>query len=87
MIGFGPTIWSRRRGETEYGIKLLPLGGYIAMAGMYPPKVDGEPMRDATTSFFDAAVQEGPAERGPEARVLPPADLEAHRHHARRAVH
>ena len=37
MIGLGPTLWSRRFGETEYGIKALPLGGYISMAGMYPP--------------------------------------------------
>ena len=37
MVGFGRTIFSRRRGETEYGLKVLPLGGYIAMAGMYPP--------------------------------------------------
>ena len=37
MIGFGPTLWSRRIGGTEYGFKLLPLGGYISMAGMYPP--------------------------------------------------
>ncbi|GAA2989846.1 site-2 protease family protein [Microbacterium terrae] len=37
MIGFGPTLWSRRRGETEYGFKALPVGGYISMAGMYPP--------------------------------------------------
>ena len=27
MIGFGPTLWSRTRGETEYGIKAIPLGG------------------------------------------------------------
>lgn len=37
MVGFGPTIWSRKKGETEYGVKLLPLGGYIRMIGMYPP--------------------------------------------------
>ena len=37
MIGFGPTVWSTRIGETEYGVKALPLGGYISMAGMYPP--------------------------------------------------
>ncbi|GAA1957052.1 M50 family metallopeptidase [Microbacterium aquimaris] len=37
MIGFGPTVWSRRFGETEYGVKALPIGGYISMAGMYPP--------------------------------------------------
>jgi membrane-associated protease RseP (regulator of RpoE activity) len=37
MIGFGPTLFSFRRGETEYGIKAIPLGGYISMAGMFPP--------------------------------------------------
>lgn len=37
MVGFGPTLFSRRRGETEYGIKAFPLGGFIAMPGMYPP--------------------------------------------------
>ncbi len=37
MIGFGPTLWSRRKDETEYGFKAIPLGGYISMAGMYPP--------------------------------------------------
>lgn len=36
MIGFGSTLWSRRRGETEYGVKAIPLGGYIRMVGMYP---------------------------------------------------
>ena len=38
MIGFGPTLWSTRRGETVYGVKALPLGGFIAMPGMYPPE-------------------------------------------------
>jgi membrane-associated protease RseP (regulator of RpoE activity) len=37
MIGFGPTIFSKKIGETEYGLKLIPLGGYISMIGMYPP--------------------------------------------------
>lgn len=36
MIGFGPTIFSKKIGSTEYGVKALPLGGYIQMAGMYP---------------------------------------------------
>ena len=40
MIGFGPTLWSAKRGETEYGIKLLPLGGYVAISGMFPPRPD-----------------------------------------------
>jgi len=34
FIGFGNTIWSRRRGETEYGIKALPLGGFVDITGM-----------------------------------------------------
>ncbi|MEL0316574.1 MAG: site-2 protease family protein, partial [Aquiluna sp.] len=37
MIGFGPTVYSKQRGETEFGFKALPLGGYILMEGMYPP--------------------------------------------------
>lgn len=42
MIGFGKTIFSWKRGETEYGFKALPLGGYISMIGMYPPGKEGE---------------------------------------------
>jgi membrane-associated protease RseP (regulator of RpoE activity) len=38
MVGFGPTIFSRRRGETEYGIKAIPLGGYVRIIGMIPPR-------------------------------------------------
>jgi membrane-associated protease RseP (regulator of RpoE activity) len=41
MVGFGPTIWSRKKGETEYGVKAVPLGGYIRMIGMFPPGPDG----------------------------------------------
>lgn len=37
MIGFGPTLFSKKRGDTEYGIKAIPLGGYIQMIGMIPP--------------------------------------------------
>ncbi|HRL48758.1 MAG TPA: M50 family metallopeptidase [Propioniciclava sp.] len=38
FIGFGKTLWSRRIGETEYGIKLFPLGGFVQLLGMYPPE-------------------------------------------------
>lgn len=38
FVGFGKTLWSKRRGETEYGVKLLPLGGFVQMLGMYPPE-------------------------------------------------
>ncbi|MBI0299131.1 site-2 protease family protein [Streptomyces sp. PRKS01-29] len=42
MVGFGPTIFSRKKGDTEYGIKAVPLGGYIRMIGMFPPGDDGK---------------------------------------------
>jgi membrane-associated protease RseP (regulator of RpoE activity) len=45
MVGFGPTIYSRRRGETEYGMKAIPLGGYIRMIGMVPPRAEGKRFR------------------------------------------
>jgi len=41
MVGFGPTLWSRTKGDTEYGIKGIPLGGYIRMIGMFPPNPKG----------------------------------------------
>ncbi|MGN6335635.1 M50 family metallopeptidase, partial [Mycobacterium sp.] len=34
FVGFGPTLWSTRRGETEYGLKAVPLGGFCDIAGM-----------------------------------------------------
>ncbi|MGP7998743.1 MAG: M50 family metallopeptidase [Streptosporangiaceae bacterium] len=34
FVGFGQTLWSRVRGETEYGIKALPAGGYVKIVGM-----------------------------------------------------
>src|SRR5438034_1227102 len=36
FVGFGPRIWATRRGETEYGVKALPFGGYVRIAGMNP---------------------------------------------------
>ena len=50
MIGFGPTIWSKKKGDTEYGLKAIPLGGYIRMIGMVPPARDG---KDATGPFAE----------------------------------
>ena len=58
MIGFGPTLFSRRRGETEFGFKAIPLGGYVAMAGMYAPKNPGDAPQTATTGFFERAGDE-----------------------------
>lgn len=36
FVGFGPRLWSFRRGETEYGLKAIPVGGYVRIAGMNP---------------------------------------------------
>ncbi|MGH2736232.1 MAG: M50 family metallopeptidase, partial [Actinomycetota bacterium] len=36
FLGFGPTLWSTTRGETEYGVKALPLGGFVKILGMNP---------------------------------------------------
>ncbi len=52
MIGFGPRLWSKRIGETEYGFKALPLGGFISMSGMYPPS------RGPAKGLFRALVQD-----------------------------
>ncbi|HLU64595.1 MAG TPA: site-2 protease family protein, partial [Protaetiibacter sp.] len=73
MIGFGPTLFSRRRGETEYGVKLVPLGGYISMAGMYPPAREGEAARTASTGFFHTLVQDA---REQSAATIAPGDEE-----------
>jgi len=67
MIGFGPTIWSKRKGETEYGVKAIPLGGYISMIGMFPPSKKGGAVRSASTGFFNQLVQEGEPEKKPNA--------------------
>jgi membrane-associated protease RseP (regulator of RpoE activity) len=36
FFGFGPTLWSRRWGETEYGVKAIPAGGFVKIVGMTP---------------------------------------------------
>src|SRR5262245_50443546 len=43
FAGFGPTLWSFRKGETEYGIKAIPLGGFVKIIGMTPQDDDVEP--------------------------------------------
>jgi len=58
MVGFGPTLFSRKIGETEYGFKAIPLGGYISMSGMYPPAKTGGGARTASTGFFQTLVQD-----------------------------
>jgi membrane-associated protease RseP (regulator of RpoE activity) len=58
MIGFGPTLWSKRRGETEYGVKAIPLGGYVSMIGMYPPNKEDGTVRPSSTGMFQTLATE-----------------------------
>src|SRR5882724_1638172 len=47
FVGFGPTLWSFKRGETEYGLKAIPLGGFVKIVGMTPQDDDVEPGDEA----------------------------------------
>jgi membrane-associated protease RseP (regulator of RpoE activity) len=69
MIGFGKTLWSFRRGGTEYGVKPVLLGGFISMAGMFPPGSAGaveEEARKPQSALFTALVQDAPTKSGDE---------------------
>src|SRR3954466_13328676 len=50
-IGFGPALWRRRRGETEYVLAALPLGGYVRMASRH----------DEASAFLEGGSEEGTA--------------------------
>ncbi len=43
FVGFGPRLWSTQRGEIEYGVKGIPAGGYVKIAGMNPFENDVPP--------------------------------------------
>ncbi|KNB51183.1 M50 family metallopeptidase [Streptomyces caatingaensis] len=75
MVGFGPTLFSRKKGDTEYGIKAVPLGGYIRMIGMFPPGEDGKiaarstsPWRGMIEDARSAAFEE--LQPGDESRLF-----------------
>ncbi len=63
FVGFGKTLLSWRRGETEYGVKVLPLGGYCRFVGMYPPEQTGDPatsgkVRSTRTGIFQSLADQ-----------------------------
>ncbi|MFL0426330.1 M50 family metallopeptidase [Micrococcus luteus] len=74
MIGFGPTLASWRRGETEYGFKAVPLGGYVAMIGMLPPPRPGQAPRTASTGFVQQLGRMADAARAQAAEEIRPGD-------------
>jgi membrane-associated protease RseP (regulator of RpoE activity) len=58
MVGFGRTVWSRKVGETEFGLKAIPLGGYIRMIGMIPPAKGESLGRDRRTGPFQGLIDD-----------------------------
>lgn len=47
FVGFGPTLWSFHKGETEYGLKGIPLGGFVKIVGMTPLEEDEKELNEA----------------------------------------
>lgn len=73
MVGFGPTLWSRTRGETEYGLKAIPAGGYVRLVGMYAPAPEGHRPRKGWFGEMTSAAREASAEEilpGQESRAF-----------------
>ena len=94
FVGFGKTVWSRRRGETEFGLKLIPLGGYIRMIGMIPPakgELLGSSRRTGPFQGLIDDVRRQSATRWLPGRRRPPVldagALEARDRDVRRPVH
>ena len=75
FVGFGRTLWSTRRGETEYGVKAIPLGGYVKLVGMLPPGRDDEPgrIRKSNTGMFTQLISDA---RAAEYELVQPGDEE-----------
>ncbi|MFJ2758470.1 M50 family metallopeptidase [Nocardioides sp. NPDC087217] len=80
FIGFGPTVWSKQVGETEYGLKAIPLGGYVKIVGMLPPGADqlGErtedgalKVRKSNTGMFTQLISDA---RSAEWELIRPED-------------
>src|ERR1700759_1976700 len=71
MVGFGPTVFSRHKGETEYGVKAIPLGGYIRMIGMFPPKrgTDEHFVRSSSTGRMSLLMDQARAQSMEEVKA------------------
>ncbi len=73
FVGFGRTVWSTKRGETEYGIKAIPAGGFVRIIGMMPPAKGEDPskVRKANTGPIQSMVENA---RSAEYETIDPAD-------------
>lgn len=73
MIGFGPAVFAKVRGETRYGVKAIPVGGYVRIVGMYPPgRVDQPEPSGGFGQLIDEARRQSLSEiePGDENRVF-----------------
>ena len=73
MIGFGPALLAKTRGETRYGVKAVPVGGYVRIVGMYPPgRIDRPEPSGRFGQLIDEARRQSLAEvePGDEDRVF-----------------
>lgn len=71
MVGFGPVLFSRQRGETTFGIRAVPLGGYIRMIGMVPPAPGERIGRSRRSGPFQGLIDDV---RADSARDILPGD-------------
>src|SRR4029450_12407059 len=76
FVGFGRTLWSVRRGETDDGLKAMPFGGFGRLVGMFPPAKDqtaGTPRKSSTGMFSALIANAGAAayEAGQPQRHVP----------------
>jgi len=62
MVGWGRTLFSRKAGETEFGFKLIPIGGYVRMVGMLPPKPGERYGRTRKSGPFQGLIESARAE-------------------------
>lgn len=73
-VGFGKVVWKIRRGKTDYGMRLIPLGGYVRILGMFPPPQGELPAKGMKRSIY-LAKQESNAELSDDLKAfyrLPP---------------
>ena len=75
FVGFGRPCGRRRRGETEYGVKAIPLGGYVKIVGMLPPATratgpEGR-VRKSNTGMFAQLIADA---RAAEYELVEPGD-------------
>lgn len=75
FVGFGPTLWSRQRGETEYGVKAVPLGGYVKLVGMLPPGDRSGTKPGRSRGIFSQLVDDARHAESDEIEGVPPERL------------